>query len=77
MPTTVPYVEIIAEQLRDPAFKAAYDALEPWYQRQCRRIERRIAWQRWVRSIPLWARFLASVAVGLGLGLLWVSRRRG
>jgi hypothetical protein len=43
----LPFDDWEAEQLeRDPDLRTAYDALEPWYQRQCRRIERRIAWKR-------------------------------
>jgi addiction module HigA family antidote len=40
---TVSFDDWEAEQLRDPAVKAAYDALEPEYKQACERIEAEIA----------------------------------
>jgi DNA-binding XRE family transcriptional regulator len=39
IPPTVPYEEVKARLLADPATRAAYDALEPAYQIACLRIE--------------------------------------
>lgn len=32
--------EYLAEQLQDPEFKREYDKLEPWYQRELKRMQR-------------------------------------
>lgn len=39
IPPTVPYEEVKARLLADPAIREAYDALEPAYQIACLRIE--------------------------------------
>jgi hypothetical protein len=39
------------EQMKDPEIKAAYDALEPWYQRELAKCKRKIARREALRFI--------------------------